>query len=182
MPLSPRPRPASHAPRAGVILPLRVIAAPALTYRTIDPDSPADADLAVEAYLEACRASYGEDSAFPGRRKHLDWLRSRVEEFPDGHVLAFDGPTYVGQLELQVPYGLTTGYVNLYYVAEASRGKGYGRRLHEYADRYFRSWEATRIELHVSPLNDKALGFYRHIGYRLAKVEGRLWRMTRPVI
>ena len=158
-----------------------MIAAPALTYRTIDPNSKADADRAIEAYLDACRASYGDDTGFPGRRRHLDWLRSRVEEFPDGHVMAFDQGRYVGQLELQVPYGLTTGYVNLYYVSEAARGQGYGRRLHEYADRYFRSWEADRIELHVSPLNERALGFYRHMGYRLAKVEGRLWRMARVI-
>ena len=156
-------------------------AAPALPYRTINPDSRADADLALEAYLDACRLSYGDQSGFPGRRRHLDWLRSRVEEFPDGHVLAFDGTRCVGQLELQVPYGMTTGYVNLYYVAEAFRGKGYGRRLHEYADRYFRSWEATRIELHVAPVNEMALGFYRHLGYRLVRVEGRLWRMARDV-
>ena len=158
-----------------------MVEAPGLTFRTINPDNDADGELAVAAYLDACRASYGNDSAFPGRRRHLAWLRSRVEEFPDGHVLAFDGGTYVGQLELQVPYGVTTGYVNLYFVAEAMRGKGYGRRLHEYADRYFRSWEATRVELHVSPLNQPALGFYRHMGYRLAKVEGRLWRMARAV-
>ena len=158
-----------------------MIAAPALTYRTINPDSRPDADRAVDAYLDACRASYGDDSAYLGRGRHLDWLRARIEEFPDGHVLAFDGPRYVGQLELQVPYGMTTGYVNLYYVAEASRGKGYGRRLHDYADRYFRSWEADRIELHVAPVNEKALGFYRHMGYKLVRVEGRLWRMARTV-
>lgn len=158
-----------------------MIAAPALTYRTIDPDQAADADLAVAAYLDACRASYGNDSSFLGRRRHLEWLRSRVEEFPDGHVLAFDRGRCVGQLELQVPYGMTSGYVNLYSVTEAARGQGYGRRLHEYADRYFRSWEADRVELHVSPLNERALGFYRHMGYRLARVEGRLWRMARTV-
>jgi ribosomal protein S18 acetylase RimI-like enzyme len=158
-----------------------VIAAPGLTFRTIDPESKDDADRSVEAYLDACRASYGDESGYGGRAKHLAWLRSRVEEFPDGHVLAFDGGRCVGQLELQVPYGLTTGYVNLYYVAEAFRGQGYGRRLHEYADRYFRSWEAQRIELHVSPLNQRALGFYRHLGYKLLRVEGRLWRMSREV-
>jgi ribosomal protein S18 acetylase RimI-like enzyme len=158
-----------------------VIATPTLAYRTIDPDSPGDAEIAVENYLAACRASYGDDAGFPGPKRHLAWLRSRVEEFPDGHVLAFLGDRCVGQLELQVPYGLTTGYVNLYCVTEAFRGQGYGRRLHEYADRYFRSWEADRIELHVSPLNQKALGFYRHMGYRLARVEGRLWRMARSL-
>lgn len=156
-----------------------MLATPTLTYRTIRPDDPEDADLAIQAYLEACRASYGSDASFPGRKRHLAWLRSRVEEFPEGHVIATLGEQYVGQLELQVPYGLTTGYVNLYYVAEGFRGQGYGRRLHEYADRYFRSWEASRIELHVSTLNQRALGFYRHMGYRLSRVEGRLWRMAK---
>ena len=158
-----------------------MIAAPGLTYRTIDPDSPDDADLAIAAYLDACRASYGDASSFPGRRRHLAWLRSRVEEFPDGHVLAFEQGQCVGQLELQVPYGLTTGYVNLYYVTEAFRGQGYGRRLHEYAGRYFRSWEANRIELHVAPLNQNAVGFYRHLGYERVRVEGRLWRMRKSL-
>ena len=158
-----------------------MIAAPTLTYRTIDPDSPADADLAVENYLDACRASYGNDASFPGRRKHLAWLRSRVEEFPDGHVLAYEGSRCVGQLELQVPYGLKTGYVNLYCVTEAFRGQGYGRRLHEYADQYFRSWEAERVGLHVARLNERAVGFYRHMGYKLARVEGRLFRMVREL-
>ena len=158
-----------------------MLAAPALTYRTIDPDSADDADFAVEAYLDACRASYGDASGFPGRRRHLAWLRSRVEEFPDGHVLALEQGQCVGQLELQVPYGLTTGYVNLYYVAPAFRAQGYGRRLHEYAERYFRSWEARRIELHVAPLNETALGFYRHLGYERLRVEGRLWRMRKQL-
>jgi ribosomal protein S18 acetylase RimI-like enzyme len=45
----------------------------------------------------------------------------------------------------------------------------------------FWSWEADWIELHVSPLNERALGFYRKMGYRLAKVEGRIWRMARDL-
>ena len=156
---------------------LVVIAAPVLAYRTIDPD--ADADFAVEAYRDACRASYGTDDSFPGRRRHLAWLRSRVEEFPDGHVLALLDGRPVGQMELQVPYGLTTGYVNLYYVVPELRGSGLARRMHGYAERYFRSWEADTIELHVAALNERAMGFYRALGYQAVRREGRLWRMAR---
>ena len=174
--------PARGVSRAGGrILPLPVIAAPALTFRTIDPDSKTDADLAVAAYLDACRASYGDDAAFPGRRRHLDWLRSRVEEFPDGHVLAWLGEACVGQLELQVPYGLTRGYVNLFCVVPPFRGKGYGRLLHEFAERYFRSWQAETIELHVSKSNQGAIGFYRHLGYKLVEDDRKLWKMTRTL-
>ena len=169
------------APSPAPMLPFIVLATPTLVFRTIDPDDPGDAELAVANYLDASRASFATDGSFPGSKRHLAWLRSRIEEFPDGHVLAFQGGQCVGQLELQVPYGLMTGYVNLYCVTERFRGQGYGRRLHDYADRYFRSWEATRVELHVSPLNERALGFYRHLGYRLARVEGRLWRMERSL-
>jgi ribosomal protein S18 acetylase RimI-like enzyme len=156
-----------------------VIAAPGLTYRTIDPV--ADAELAVAAYLDACRASYGNESTFPGRARHLAWLRSRVEEFPDGHVVALLDGQYVGQLELQVPYGLSAGYVNLYYVKPDCRGRGYGRQMHDYAERYFRSWEADRIELHVSATNERAAAFYRALGYKAVRREGRLWKMARSV-
>jgi ribosomal protein S18 acetylase RimI-like enzyme len=156
-----------------------IAAGPALAYRTIDPV--ADADFAVAAYVDACRASYGDDAAFPGRAKHLAWLQSRVEEFPDGHVLALLDGRPVGQMELQVPYGLTRGYVNLYYVLPNRRGRGVGTRMHEYAERYFRSWEATQVELHVSATNEQAMRFYRSLGYRAARREGRLWRMTRAL-
>jgi len=156
-----------------------MLAAPSLSYRTIDPV--ADADLAVAAYLDACRASYGDDSASVNRAKHLAWLRARVEEFPDGHVIALHDGRYVGQLELQVPYGLATGYVNLFYVSAEFRGRGYGRGMHEYAERYFRSWEADRVELHVSQTNERAVGFYRALGYRAERREGPLWRMVKAL-
>ena len=104
----------------------------------------------------------------------------RIEEFPDGHVIACIGDRFVGQLELQVPYGLPTGYVNLFYVAPAWRRLGFGRQLHAFAERYFRSWEATAVELHVSPSNEAAVAFYRSLGYRTVGREDdgeRLWKM-----
>ncbi len=150
----------------------------ALTFRTINPD--ADRALVLAAYRQTHRASFGDDQACSAK-SYLPWLRARVEEFPDGHVLAFLGKRCVGQLELQVPYGLTVGYVNLFYVAPPFRGQGFGRALHERAERYFQSWQAERIELDVSATNTRAVGFYRHLGYRLTRVEGRLWRMIRTL-
>jgi ribosomal protein S18 acetylase RimI-like enzyme len=149
-----------------------------LTFRTIDPD--ADRSLVLNAYREAHRASFGDDRTC-STKTYLPWLRSRVEEFPDGHVLAFLGKRCIGQMELQVPYGLSTGYVNLFYVAPAFRGKGFGRAMHDRAEHYFRSWQADRIELDVSATNTRAVGFYRHLGYQLVRVEGRLWRMMRSL-
>jgi ribosomal protein S18 acetylase RimI-like enzyme len=99
--------------------------------------------------------------------------------------MAYLGDDFVGQLELEVPYGLNVGYINLYYVAAPFRRQGYGRRLHDYADRYFRAWEADRIALHVSPTNKRAVGFYRKMGYKVSAASDdpgvRLWKMTKEL-
>jgi len=159
---------------------------PVLIYRRIDPI--ADADVVYGNYRDACAASFGDAARCSTRAEYLDWLTRRVEEFPDGHVLATlanRGGAIVGQLELQVPYGLRVGYVNLFHVTRDWRRLGFGRQLHEeYADRYFRAWEADTIELHVSPTNHAAVQFYRSLGYKLAAVEtrgDRMWRMERRV-
>jgi ribosomal protein S18 acetylase RimI-like enzyme len=141
-----------------------VISCPAITYRLIDPV--ADGELAFAQYRDASIATYGRDRA--RRDRYLPWLRARVDEFPDGHLLAYLGETCVGQLELQVPYGLTTGYTNLFYVNSSLRRQGFGRLLHARAVEYFRSWEANRIELDVAPRNKRAIGFYEALGYRCA--------------
>ena len=158
---------------------------PTLTFRRIDPVR--DARLAVAHHVDACVASFGTDASYQGDAAYLRWLRTRVEEYPDGHVLACrnDDGACVGQLELQVPYGLPAGYINLFYVTEPFRGQGYGRALHDYTERYFRSWEASRIDLHVSPANQEAVGFYRRMGYKLARVEprrpGSMWLMSKEI-
>ena len=153
-----------------------------LTYRRIDPVR--DADTAVQNYRDACVASFGSARSFIGANRYLEWLTGRVEEYPEGHVMAVLGEQVVGQMELQVPYGLTTGYVNLFCVAEEFRGMGWGKVMHaEYAERYFRGWEASWIELDVSPTNERAIRFYRGLGYRRVREEegGRVWRMARAV-
>ena len=153
---------------------------PALKYRRID--ATLDAELAYDSYRDACRASFGSDKSCLPKAKYLAWLASRVEEFPDGHVIALIGDRFIGQLELQIPYGLRAGYVNLFYVALRWRRLGLGRQLHEFADQYFLSWEATSAELHVSPSNTAAVGFYRSLGYRTVGSEdegGRMWKMRR---
>jgi GNAT superfamily N-acetyltransferase len=154
-----------------------VIEAATLTFRRIDVD--ADGPLCFANYRDAAVATFGPSTRAASPRRYLPWLRSRVEEFPDGHVLALMGTECVGQLELQVPYGTDAGYVNLFYVAPAYRGRGFGRRLQGYAEKYFRSWEAVRVELDVSKTNDRAIGFYRHLGYRFE--EGGMLPLVRMV-
>lgn len=156
-----------------------------LILRRIDPV--ADADLVVANHHDACVETFGAEAApyhYEGRARYLRWLAGHVEEFPDGHMLAFAGGRCVGQLELQVPYGLSVGYVNLFYVTPEFRGAGYGRRLNDYAERYFRAWEAARVELHAARSNERAVGFYRAMGYRVIGVGRRdrlMWRMAKEL-
>ena len=72
--------------------------------------------------------------------------------------------------------------MNLFYVAPRWRRLGLGRQLHARALAYFRSWEATTVELHVGPNNGPALAFYRSLGYRLTESGAEpLWRMSLDV-
>lgn len=158
-----------------------------ITLRTID--LPADADICADHHREACDASFGPGCRYEGRDAYLRWLAPRVEEYPEGFVLAFDGDTCVGQLELEVPYGLPRGYINLFYVVSERRGQGIGRLLHQYAERYFRSWDARQIDLHVSPTNIQAIRFYRRLGYEFTPQgngeyitkAARLWQMSKVI-
>jgi ribosomal protein S18 acetylase RimI-like enzyme len=153
----------------------------ALTYRRIDPIS--DGPVAYANYRETCIASFGSSKRCIRALHYTRWLSQRIEEFPDGHVMALLNGQIVGQLELQVPYGSIRGYVNLFHVAKPWRRLGFGRRMHDFALEYFRSWEAGWAELHVSSTNTAAVAFYRSLGYRVVEAEdGQLWRMERSVV
>lgn len=149
-----------------------------LTFRTIH--LPNDAALVARNRRDACIETYGDAHRFEGDVRYLSWLKDKIEEFPDGFVLAYAGSHCVGHLELEVPYGKSVGYANLFFVARGFRRRGFGQVLHTYAERYFRSWEAATIQLHVSPINRRAVSFYRKLGYRPLRLEGShapLWRM-----
>jgi GNAT superfamily N-acetyltransferase len=153
-----------------------------LVFRPIHPAT--DGPLAYVGYRDACTASFGDSHRAIKKTEYVQWLTHRVEEFPDGHVLALLRGQPIGQLELQVPYGSDRGYVNLFYVAKPWRRLGFGRRLHDFALGYFRSWQAQWIELHVARANEPAVNFYRSLGYRMVPVTqggAEMWLMERPV-
>lgn len=153
---------------------------PLLTFRRIDLAR--DADVAADNHRAASVATFGNDHSYLGKSKYLQWLERRVEEFPDGCVIAWLNSQCVGQLELEVPYGLGRGYIDLFIVTSPFRGRGFGRLLNDYAERYFHAWEAKRVELHVSPDNERAVNFYRKLGYRFVRADegqSKLWKMAK---
>jgi ribosomal protein S18 acetylase RimI-like enzyme len=157
------------------------VATHAVSYRTIDLRI--DAERAAAHHRDACVCSFGDDARFQGTKRYLRWLEAKVEEFPEGFLMAFIGQRCVGQLELEVPYGATTGYTSLFYVTREFRGLGFGRLLHDRAVKYFKSWEANQIDLHCSPGNLPALNFYRALGYKKVDQsrDGTLWEMSKTI-
>lgn len=161
-----------------------VLAAHVLTFRRLDPDR--DGDLAFARHRAAHVASFGNAVHCRSKSHYLRWVRAKVEEYPDGYVLATLGGRVAGQLELEIPYGKAVGYVNLFYVSPEFRRLGLGRRMHgEYLEPFFRSWEARHIELHVSTTNGAASAFYRSLGYHRVTGEppsgGRMRLMTKAL-
>lgn len=97
-------------------------------------------------------------------------------------MLIRDNDTYIGQLELttKVYKNERIGYINLYYLIESYRGKGYGRLIHDYAKDYFRQQKIVELHLRVSPTNHQAIKFYEKIGLEQLTEEhdGKVIRMS----
>lgn len=105
----------------------------------------------------------------------MEWMyssESMERQMDEGHVyfIVSDGNRNVGYLSLE-PQGSTEG-VNVYhlqklYLLPEEQGKGYGRRMFQFAVDYVRGQGnlSSRIELNVNR-NNKALTFYEHLGMR----------------
>lgn len=105
----------------------------------------------------------------------MEWMyssESMERQMDEGHVyfIVSDGNRNVGYLSLE-PQGSTEG-VNVYhlqklYLLPEEQGKGYGRRMFQFAVDYVRGQGnlPSRIELNVNR-NNKALTFYEHLGMR----------------
>ena len=68
------------------------------------------------------------------------------------------------------------GYLNAIYLLPEAQGEGYGRRLWEGAERWFRARGLHDVRLTVAVENHKARGFYGHLGFReTRRIRGELF-------
>ncbi|WKA53140.1 GNAT family N-acetyltransferase [Planococcus shixiaomingii] len=108
-----------------------------------------------------------------------------IAEFPDGFVFAMEEGKIIGQLELSLIKfeGRNIGYVNLYYLEPASRGRGKGQEFHEYAMQFFKTRAVAEYHLRVAPTNTPALKFYQKVGMAemCAEVDEKVIRMKGQV-
>ena len=77
------------------------------------------------------------------------WLRDRI----------------VGQVEMRPRGEPRIGYVNLFYLVPELRGSGAGASLQGYAVDVFQKNGVSKLQLSVSPSNERAAAFYRKFGW-----------------
>jgi ribosomal protein S18 acetylase RimI-like enzyme len=133
-------------------------------------DLEAHGALCVRFRRDSFVASFGSDDDFVrenGARgeKYLDWLRTRIRDYPEGHVHIWQGDSIVGQIEFRLRGETPVGYVNLFYLVPEARGSGLGDRLHEYILALLRQAGLRKAQLSVSPTNARAVSYYRKHGW-----------------
>lgn len=126
-------------------------------------------------------ASFGDDSGMGEENEYLDWLKQKMEQFPDGYRLLEEDGRLIGQIELSIREYQETliGYVHLYYLIPEKRCQGLGTHLHNYAKKFFKSHKVNEYQLRVSPSNKQALKFYHRMGMEelYPEYDGKVIRM-----
>ena len=117
--------------------------------------------------------SFGDESLFGDNDSYLKKISERLIKYPNGLVLVEVDGKPVGQIELQVkPFeNKEVGYVNLFYLISEYRGKGYGVKLIEYVENFFRKYHLDEYQLRVSKTNSRAISFYQKHGFELLRIE-----------
>jgi len=141
-----------------------------LRFATIDLARHADTCLRLRR--EMFVASFGtdaglEDELGPGGGRYLEQLAQRIAQLPEGNAHLWEGGSVVAQTEMSLldeEHGV--GYVHLFFVEAAHRGRGLGRLLHQHAAAVFTSRGMRLMRLSVANCNEAAIAFYRHLGWR----------------
>lgn len=149
-----------------------------LEFKTIDPEK--HSEQVVQFRKDSFKVSFGDAIDFD-EAEYLHWLKEKTSDYPDGFVVVEEDEKVIGQLELTIREydGRQIGYVNLYYLIPASRGKGKGEALHAYAKDFFRNRRMTEFHLRVSLTNISAIKFYQKIGLEELgpEIDGKVVRM-----
>lgn len=134
-----------------------------------------------DVYLPWAKAGYAQEIETNNGVPAEDAAELAEPSFRDLEALGVDTPGHqlwvatdpgtgarVGLLWLttQQPRGLPAMWIYDIYVEEPMRGKGYGRRLLEFAEEEARRAGVNRMELNVARDNARARALYESVGYR----------------
>ena len=136
----------------------------------IVPAGPGDAAALAEVHVRAWRETYR--GLLPelylqrmSAAQHAQrWRRQLTRARPGEVVLAAEGPRGVMGYCAGAIVGGTEAEIFTLYLLRASQGCGLGRRLMEMTARALTAQGAKSLRLWVLNGNDKAMGFYAHLG------------------
>lgn len=142
-----------------------------LSFRRIE--IPRDNETIIKFRRNSYIISFGEEKLFGSNNSYIKRIFERLNKFPEGLVIVEMDDKPVGQIELQIKQfeNKNVGYVNLFYLVEEYRGQGYGAKLIEYAENFFRKNQLNLYQLRVSPTNINAINFYKKHGFELLRIE-----------
>ncbi len=119
------------------------------------------------------------ETNFPGCRVDEEFLeeysfnlREAVRNSSENLLVLEEGGEVVGFIWMSLLSTLVdscVGYVKNIYVAPHLRSRGYGQRLLEAADEWFRSNGATKATLDASVGNQRAVSLYQYAGYEITR-------------
>jgi GNAT superfamily N-acetyltransferase len=92
-------------------------------------------------------------------RRYCDDIAQRLRSDPLSCVHVWLQGELIGQIELKV-LDDGRGLINLLYLIEGRRDRGYGAHLERYAETYFRQNGVRSAVLRVAATNRRALTFY----------------------
>ncbi len=114
---------------------------------------------------------------FPKDSPNYEIFKERIlkeyEEEPDGFFLVYEENEIIGQLFLKIrfnPYrNQKYGEVRNIHLNLKNRGKGYGKKLLEFADEYFKNKGCEYSLAGVSSLNPSSNFLFEKLGYNLTR-------------
>lgn len=100
-------------------------------------------------------------------------ILENYKEHSEGFLLVYENKKIVGSMILRIkfnPYRQRKyGEVWYIYLDKSRRGKGYGTKLLEYADEYFKNKNCDYAFAGVSALNPASNAVFKKLGYKLTR-------------
>lgn len=111
---------------------------------------------------------------FPMDKPNYELFKKNIlegyKEQPEGFLFVYDNDKIVGSMILRIksnPYRKQKyGEVWYIYLYASCRGKGYGTKLLEYADKYFKSKDCKYAFAGVSAVNPASNALFSKFGYQ----------------
>jgi RimJ/RimL family protein N-acetyltransferase len=138
---------------------------PLFEFRTIE--LPHDSEICVRFWRDAYACSFDDPDKYRTLTddEYLTWLAVLAADFPQCCVNVQIGGEVIGQLIMNPRSRKPAGYVNLFYLVPEMRGSGAGDTLHKYVALIATSLGIQKLQLNVTPSNERALRYYLKHGW-----------------